>query len=338
MGAINVETLLEPVSDDAPSGGDMEYDETYLALVRESEGVEEKRTGDKVIPAVKPKWGDVAEQASALLAQTKDLRIAILLARAQLHLEGLTGFDECMQLITRLTKDFWDTVHPQLDAEDDDDPTMRMNALAALADRELVVDSLINAPLVSSKTLGTFSMRDIRLASGEISPGKDEEAPDPTHINAAFLDCDLDELKASDEATTVLQDQVAVLNEFVADKVGADAPNLDLLVKELGKIKAVCAEQLSRRGVNVETEGEEDAAGESQGAGISGEIRSREDVARMLDKMCEYFRRNEPSSPVPILLQRAKRLVSKDFMEILRDLTPDGVAQAEMIGGTTNDD
>ena len=33
----------------------------------------------------------------------------------------------------------------------------------------------------------------------------------------------------------------------------------------------------------------------------------------------------EPSSPVPLLLQRAKRLFAKDFLEILRDLTPGGV-------------
>ena len=53
----------------------------------------------------------------------------------------------------------------------------------------------------------------------------------------------------------------------------------------------------------------------------------------MIDKVCLYFERNEPSSPVPLLLQRAKRLISKDFLEILRDLTPDGVSQAELIGG-----
>jgi hypothetical protein len=35
-----------------------------------------------------------------------------------------------------------------------------------------------------------------------------------------------------------------------------------------------------------------------------------------------------------LLLQRAKRLVAKDFLEILRELTPGGVAEAEVIVGT----
>jgi type VI secretion system protein ImpA len=52
-----------------------------------------------------------------------------------------------------------------------------------------------------------------------------------------------------------------------------------------------------------------------------------------LDKVSDYFQKYEPSSPVPLLLQRAKRLVAKYFMEILRDLTPAGVSQAEAIGG-----
>ena len=63
-----------------------------------------------------------------------------------------------------------------------------------------------------------------------------------------------------------------------------------------------------------------------------------EDAIRMIDKVCDYFERHEPSSPVPLLLNRAKRLISKDFLEILRDLTPDGVLQAESIGGVTGEE
>jgi type VI secretion system protein ImpA len=66
---------------------------------------------------------------------------------------------------------------------------------------------------------------------------------------------------------------------------------------------------------------------------IAGEVTSREDAIRMLDKITDYFNRNEPSSPVPILLRRAKRLVSKSFMEIVKDLAPDGLSQVERIRG-----
>ena len=66
---------------------------------------------------------------------------------------------------------------------------------------------------------------------------------------------------------------------------------------------------------------------------VVGEIANREDVIRTLDKICEYYNRYEPSSPVPFMLKRAKKLVRMDFMEILRDITPGGTDQADLIFG-----
>lgn len=47
----------------------------------------------------------------------------------------------------------------------------------------------------------------------------------------------------------------------------------------------------------------------------------------------DYYAKHEPSSPLPILLKRAKRLVGADFMEIIKDLAPDGAANVRLIGG-----
>ena len=66
---------------------------------------------------------------------------------------------------------------------------------------------------------------------------------------------------------------------------------------------------------------------------MSGEINSREDVVHVLDKICLYYERCEPSSPIPLLLQRSKRLVSANFMDIVRDLAPEGLAQVENLRG-----
>jgi type VI secretion system protein ImpA len=79
------------------------------------------------------------------------------------------------------------------------------------------------------------------------------------------------------------------------------------------------------------------AEGEVVGAiEISGAIRSRADVVRVLDNICEYYTANEPSSPIPLLLRRAQRLVEKSFMEILADIVPDSVNQARIVSGKTD--
>ena len=56
-------------------------------------------------------------------------------------------------------------------------------------------------------------------------------------------------------------------------------------------------------------------------------------MANALDKIISYYQRHEPSSPVPVLLTRAKRLVSADFLTIMKDMAPQGVDQVRQIGG-----
>jgi type VI secretion system protein ImpA len=60
-------------------------------------------------------------------------------------------------------------------------------------------------------------------------------------------------------------------------------------------------------------------------------------VIDALDKVIRYYQAEEPSSPVPLLLMRAKRLVSLGFMDILRDLAPDALAQAANVTGVSAD-
>jgi len=67
--------------------------------------------------------------------------------------------------------------------------------------------------------------------------------------------------------------------------------------------------------------------------GLSGDILTREDVVKALDKICEYYARHEPASPVPVMAQRCKKLVTMSFFQILNELAPDGVKQAQLVMG-----
>jgi type VI secretion system protein ImpA len=66
---------------------------------------------------------------------------------------------------------------------------------------------------------------------------------------------------------------------------------------------------------------------------VAGEIRSREDAIRMLERVCEFMERTEPSNPAPLLIRRAQRLVSKNFIEIMEDLAPDSLGAIKGIAG-----
>lgn len=338
MAQIDIASLLLPISEDAPCGDNLEYDPAFGELERAAQGTPERVMGNLVIPAVEPDWGDVRDKALALFERTKDLRVAVLLLHGALKTGGLPAFAQVLGLIRALLVDFWETVHPQLDKDDNDDPTLRMNSLLVLNDRTGVIASLGRCPLVSSRAVGRVTLRDIRVASGEVAPQNDEEASrlDSALISAAFMDGSFEELQAN---STAVNEALAALKEmsaFLNDKVGSQAPQLDALTSELDAMRRVLAEQIGRRTgtpVDAPADGAAAAAAGTPAASVPGEIRSREDVIRAIDRICDYFERNEPSSPVPLLLRRAKRLVAKDFLEILRDLTPDGVSQAELIAG-----
>lgn len=338
MSIIDLSTLLAPVAADAPCGANLEYDPAFGELERSAQTTPEREMGGSIIPAVAPDWSDVRQKALGLLARTKDLRVAVLLLHASLNTHGLPALAEGLTLIRRLLADYWDSVHPELDKEDNNDPTLRMNSLLALDDRAEVVASLMRCPLIRSRALGVVTLRGVRIAAGEMTAGPEDgpEPMNPAQIDAAFRDGDLEELEANAAAARTAQDELEALTAYLNERAGSAAPDFGALSAELRAAGALLAAQLARRkGEAAPADGSSGAgAGTAGGSAVAvGDIKSREDVIRLLDRICEYFQKNEPSSPVPLLLRRAKGLVAKDFMDILRDLTPDGVAQAELIGG-----
>jgi len=340
----NIESLFEPVSADAPCGPDMEYDPAFLELDRLSQGKAEQQMGDHIVPAQEPDWKEVGNRALALLAKTKDLRVAVRLCRAKLNTEGLPGFADGLAVTRGIVEKFWDGFYPKLDPEDDNDPTFRVNTLMSLCDGPTFVDRVRMTPIVSARSFGRFSLRDVSIATGEIPPPSGTEAPKTSAIDGAFTECPLPELQATADTVHASLESLAAIEAFVGEKVGVSmGPNFSKLTEVLRAAEKLTTQHLSRRGIVTEAAaGEEEGVdggggggggGAGGGPAISGEIKSREDVVRVLDKICLYYQRYEPSSPIPLLLQRSKRLVSASFMDIVRDLAPDGVPQIENLRG-----
>jgi type VI secretion system protein ImpA len=328
---INPTQFAVAFTDAEPSGPNLEYDPDFMALGRAQQGKPEQAMGDTVKAAEEPDWRDVGERAEALLGRTRDLRVVVALSTALLRTEGFEGFASALSILDGLLQGQWDTVHPQLDAEDNNDPTLRVNSLLSLAAADGLLKALREVPVVTSKTLGRFSLRDMRIASGKLAaPASLADPPKQVQIDAAFLDADLAALQSTATAVGAALDHLAAIDRLLVDKVGGQAPELKPLVLDLREIKLALADKLAARGAGPPGSAPKVATSERS---QSGEVSSREDVVLQLDRLCEYYRRHEPSSPVPLLLRRARRLVAKDFMDIIRDLTPGGVAEAELLGG-----
>ncbi len=345
MSTIDVSALLAEVSEDQPCGEDMEYDPAFTELEIAVQGTEEQEYGDTVIEAEEPNWAEVEEFALAVLQQSKDLRAALHLARALLKSDGFPGLNQALELFRGYVEQYWETVHPQLDPDDDNDPTLRVNVFQSLADEDTMLRSIRAAPLTDSRVLGRFSLRDIGIASGQLRPPEnaEEQPADMTAIEGAFQDTDPEQIQTMADAVRSAVEHVTRIDSMVTELVGAgNAQDLSELVKVLKEAGKVLNAHVESPEALEEEDGEgsdaQVAVGVGGGTPISGSVNNPIDVIRMLDKICDYYLRSEPSSPVPLLLNRAKRLVSKDFMTIMKDLAPGGVREVASVGGIDEDD
>ena len=346
MANVDFEQLLSEVSADSPAGEDLEYDPTFVELQRLTARKAEAAIEGQGQQQEQIDWAAVLRSSTELLSRTKDLRLAMLLTQALLNIDGFPGLAQGLSLMQQLLERFWDSLYPLLDHEDDDDPTMRINVITSLCDREGMLQTVSTAPLVSIKGWGSYSFNDIRYAeSGNAVDAEGEEdsdagSADAGQARAAFLECPIEELKATGDGINLSRATVAAIDQFLMEKVGsAHAPDLSALLGRLKEVAAIVNEFLSLRGESTPDSGEGEsgsADGQAMQA-LAGEINSRESAMKMMDKISDYFRRTEPSSPVPLLMQRAKRLSTMGFMEIVKDIAPDGLQQVQNISGMDSD-
>jgi type VI secretion system protein ImpA len=349
--AIDIERLLADISPDDPCGPDLSYDTAYYELMRAAEGTPAQQIGDSIKEGIEPDWRQVKSLAIDLLARSKDLNVSMTLLAALICNDGIAGLADGLGLLKALLERHWDGFHPRIDPEEKDDPFLeRMNIIASLAaspgatgDVRRYQASTRAAPLCQSRQLGSFNFRDVLIARGDLAPPAGESAPPQMNvIEGAFAETDAADLQGFAQAAATSYALATEIDKWVTAKVGShNAPDLSSFLDLLKQIDRFMKEQMAKRGFGAAPEAAGgDAASDPGGSGggggsdpIRGAVRGNSDVLLLIGKICEYYQAHEPSSPVPILLRRAERLVGKSFVDAVRDLSPDALSQLKQIAG-----
>ena len=322
--------LKQPLSSELPCGENLE-DSQLLAAFDAF-----RLFGQSVPLNPAPVWRDLETKSRAALAQSKDLRLLAHLGAAVLRTEGLPAFLGILGVAAQWLEQYWVQVYPPVD----EDAILRKNALNSFADRMAIVDGVRRQPIVRHPLLGSFSLRDHEIATGLLPLPEGEEAPDAAQMRATLSASPVEELAALHSSVTAGLGALNSIESRMREEGGSQAtPTFDPLVSLLAELQRLFAQALadhpSGAGAAVsETGGDASVAGaETSRSGSLYAIRSREDAIRALDAVAAYFRQNEPSSPIPLFIERSKRLVAKDFLEVLADIAPDAVAQARAASG-----
>ncbi len=338
MGEVWVSDLVDlaaPLSAESPCGDSLEYDANYLELEEEVQGKPEIEYGSTLTQATAADWKRVKQLALPLAARSRDLRLAVYLARAELNLHGIHGLAAGLVLIETLLTKQWEHLHPQLDPDDNNDPQLRVNILAGLCESAGLLRDLRGMPLVTVAALGRVSLRDIDWAGSEVSGAPDQEKPSLAMIDAVFQHADRAALCAALAALEQACQSSVRIESVLTERVGfGSAIDLSALSSLLRRAAEIVRQRLPQEaGAEPALTLPEHSAATVAAVANRGEIASRDDVRQTLDRLCAYFAVHEPTSPVPLLLQRARKLLDLNFMELLQDLAPDGVAQMALVSG-----
>jgi type VI secretion system protein ImpA len=340
MSTTNLAPLAEPVSSEAPCGVDLEYTQ----LLASFDALRIFGNATPLSPEVD--WAAIRQRALAGLDQSRDLRILTHLAAALVRTEGITAFCDVLAVAERWLAERWELVFPRVE----DDALSRQNALSCLADPMAIVAPLRRCVVITHRQLGTVTLRDLERVTGQHDSTVTEVGlPDSAQVEAALAVTPVGELSTLvamlSRGTNSLENMVANMQQHAGPQ---SAPDFAPLAKPLASVRKVLAEHLATR---TKTNSTAPAVQGLSGTGApadmtgdsalsvgtdGGEIKSREEAIRAIDAAMLFFRKHEPSSPVPMLLERARRLVAKGFLEVLEDIAPDGLSQARLVGGIRN--
>ncbi len=350
MDMQQIDSWLEALADDV-SGPDLEYDPAYLELVQAASGRPETQFG----PAEPPAWPLTRDLAQALFDRTRDLRVAVLWGRANVQLSGLEGLPATLALLHGLLSRMWDDVHPRPDP-DDGDTFARLSVLGSLDALEGLLGDVRQAQLVMDRRLGGLRVRDVEVALDRLPPRADELPQSPRQIEGMLADfSDLAGLLRAtlDTSLTQLKQLQSLMNERFGIDNAVDTKTLRGMLTAVQSLvpaegaagdEAAAGADDGDAGRAGEDDGDGDdvpaqrraptgsAAGGRRAAGVIS-IDSRADAVRAIQLICAYLERTEPTNPAQMLLRRAERLIDKNFLQALRDLAPDAVAEVARVLG-----
>lgn len=350
------ELYLTPVSEESPSGENLEYDPDFTELESAIAGKEEHVMGDEVIEAEEADWKLIEKKCAALMKRTRDLRIYIYMTTAWTKNYGLEGLVNGLEIIKTLFTDFWDSFYPQLDPDDDNDPMERMNIFSWLSPDKGAFDDQLKLPqkirdtvICSSKVIGSASIKDLLVIAGEYDLPDNADSPDAGLVASLFLDVGADAVLPQLEAITSASRLFKEIDSKVTELVGAsNSPNMDVMLNLLQQTQRILETRYNElKGEDIdEVEGDVELVGDSNSyeaasnakQGLSGEIRNRKEVRKAISKIIRYFETNEPNSPIPFFMKRCDKLLDMDFYEIIAELAPDSYERITTIAGAKEEE
>ncbi|MDR2865396.1 MAG: type VI secretion system protein TssA [Spirochaetaceae bacterium] len=345
---MNLEEMAAPLAGDQPAGENLEYDAMYIDLEALASGSQGTQIGSTTTEGQAPNWRKLNSNCLELWKRTRDLRVAAYFLVSETMLEGLKGFIPSMKLLIFLVKDMWDVFYPLLDPEYDNNPLERLNILSMVSPDS----GAINDPVMFLSHFReirpvpslAYTIRDLMVASGELeaSGGK---TVDQNLLTAEVMNIPITEIQEMAALAKEAKDLITSLCEEMNNKMqDGSILTMNALLREVNRLWNFYDTHLKNfsSGEEAEENGQEGTEANQENTGLKNlpkgnilayQANTRADALLLLRKGSEYFQRQEPNSPIPLLVNRALRVADMSFLDLIKDIVPDALPRGRDILG-----
>jgi type VI secretion system protein ImpA len=321
--------LIAPVPGDHPCGEDLSYS-TEFDDIREARRQDDASLaqGEWETELKVAQWPKARQLCEDILAnKSKDLQVACWYTEAMANLHGFQGLHFSLQVLEVLVTDFWEFFYPSLDPDDLEERAGKIEWL-----NRQMANTIRTLPLTNkasgayswlkwseSRQVDNLGLKDPEAKAKALADGK---LAGETFDKAASAS-GLPFYQSLDNQIHAARSTLLRLEKHIDERFGNDSPGLkefrgavddcaDVVAKLIAKLGGKTEAMPERLG-SIANDNDQTAtpisvvAVPAAHAVAIGQIRSRGDAVMALRQVAQFFKHNEPHSPVALLADRAAK-------------------------------
>ena len=314
-----INKILEPISDDLPSGtnvrNNLKYRDSYFDLkdIRCQARQHERRFSlDEESLFETPSWDSVYNISLNLLTNaTKDVEVVVWLIESMVRKFQFRGFSQGIELLTNLITKYWSSIHPRSDELDYHSIFFAIENLNGVDHNSTLIEPLSNIKVTQYDSNVDISMWQYKKI-----------IHDSDHDKLAFVEniikktpadfykkmliditqCNNNYLYLIEKIKELSNNQITIPSSNIKNALNDFSHHIEILISN---------NSLEQKNT-------------SQSCVLAAEEPSQRDLAlKKIDEVINYFKKNEPQSPVPCLLTRAKDWADLPLRDLIKEIIND---------------
>ncbi len=342
-GIIDIDKLLESISDDQPVGTDIRNntkpDSIYQQIkqVRNAaRAVERENIYTTDNDDAKQHWKKISTLASEILTKhSKDLEISCWFIEANVRLYGFPGLRDSFKLTKALIEQYWETIYP---LPDEDGMLTRVAPLAGLngeGSEGVLISPIRDVSITDSNTTKPFALWQYQQAL-DIQKITDPNSRTENTAKLGYSMADIEKsVNSSSETFYVnLRDDIndcikqyrlisKLLDKLCDKNVSPPSSNIITVLEQcLATINHLAKHKFPIAAIDPTST--EQSAMEPATLQQGGDtITSREAAFKQLHTISEFFLKTEPHSPISYIVAKAIKWGNMPLNELIGELIPD---------------